>query len=118
MITADYPEERLTPCIPNPCGTNAVCRAQNGVGSCQCLPDYFGNPYEGCRPECVVSSDCPSNEACVRNKCVDPCLGVCGENAECRAINHMPSCACRIGFTGNPYTRCSFVAYERKFLEL
>lgn len=39
--------------------------------------------YEGCRPECVLSSDCPSDKACIRNKCKDPCPGVCGLNAEC-----------------------------------
>lgn len=93
---------------------NAICREQNGIGSCQCQPDYFGNPYEGCRPECVVSSDCPSNKACVNSKCQNPCPGVCAHNAECKVLNHVPSCHCGIGFTGNPYSYCNFIQNERK----
>lgn len=107
----------MTPCIPNPCAANAVCREQNGIGSCQCLPDYYGNPYEGCRPECVVSSDCPSNQACVRNKCQNPCPGLCSQNAECRVLNHLPTCTCIVGYTGDPYRFCSLIQYERKSID-
>jgi len=100
------PEEVATPCIPSPCGANAVCRERNGAGSCVCLPEYIGNPYEGCRPECVRSSDCPSNKACVTNKCQDPCPGTCGQNADCQVINHLPSCTCRQGYEGDPFRFC------------
>lgn len=110
-------QEQSTPCIPSPCGSNAICREQNGAGACQCLPEYFGNPYEGCRPECVLNSDCPSNRACIRNKCQDPCPGTCGQNADCQVVNHLPSCSCRIGFTGDPYQFCS-VQSERKIIFL
>lgn len=106
--------ENLNPCVPSPCGANAVCREQYGAGSCQCLPEYHGNPYEGCRPECVVNSDCASNKACVRNVCVDPCPGVCAQYAECRVINHLASCTCQIGYTGDPYSFCRFIEHERK----
>lgn len=101
--------EILTPCIPSPCGANAVCKEQNGAGSCSCLPDYIGNPYEGCRPECVINSDCPPNEACMNSKCKDPCPGTCGQNADCQVINHLPSCACRPGYSGDPFRFCSIV---------
>lgn len=100
------PQERPTPCMPSPCGSNAVCREQNGAGSCTCLPDYMGNPYEGCRPECVLSSDCPSDRACIRSKCQDPCPGTCGTNADCQVVNHLPSCSCRPGYTGDPFRSC------------
>lgn len=110
--------EPSTPCIPNPCGSNAVCREQNGAGACMCLPDYFGNPYEGCRPECVLNSDCPSNRACIKNKCQDPCPGTCGQNADCLVINHLPSCNCRIGYTGDPYTFCRVQQMERKKIKI
>lgn len=104
--------ETLTPCSPSPCGSNAICREQNGAGACQCLPEYFGNPYEGCRPECVRDSDCSSNRACARNKCVDPCPGTCGQNADCYVSYHKPTCTCRIGYTGNPYSFCSIERQE------
>lgn len=94
------------PCNPSPCGANAVCKERNGAGSCSCLPEYIGDPYIGCRPECVLNSECPYNKACINNKCIDPCTGICGTNAECHVINHAPSCICINGYTGNPLVAC------------
>lgn len=109
QCTLQTPTEILTPCSPSPCGPNAVCREQNKVGACICNEGYFGNPYEGCRPECVSNSDCPGNRACIGNKCQDPCPGTCGINAECTAINHVPTCTCIVGYTGDAYRRCSHI---------
>lgn len=106
--------EQSTPCTPSPCGSNAQCREQNGAGACLCKQDYIGNPYDGCRPECVLNTDCPSNKACNRNKCNDPCPGTCGQNAECQVINHLPSCTCHIGYTGDPYRFCNLQQNDRK----
>ena len=99
--------EILTPCSPSPCGSNAICRELNGVGACTCAPEYVGNPYEGCRPECVLSSDCPSHLDCIRSKCQDPCPGTCGQNADCQVINHLPTCTCLSMYTGDPFRHCS-----------
>jgi hypothetical protein len=110
----ETPKETITPCIPNPCGTNAQCREQNGAGACSCIDQYIGNPYEGCRPECVLNSDCPSNRACLQNKCQDPCPGTCGQNAECQIVNHLPSCTCFSGYTGDPFRLCRLELRERK----
>lgn len=112
FVECNLPPERdvvevRTPCSPSPCGPNAVCRERNGAGSCTCLPEYFGNPYEGCRPECVMNSDCPSNKACQQQKCQDPCPGTCGQNADCQVVNHLPSCTCITGYTGDPYRICT-----------
>lgn len=104
----------VNPCVPSPCGINAVCREQNDAGSCQCMPDYYGNPYEGCRPECTLNSDCPSNRACIRNKCVDPCPGACGTNADCHVINHLPNCVCQHGYTGDSYRYCTLIQHEQR----
>lgn len=113
---ADEPvtSEQPTPCIPTPCGSNAVCRELNGAGSCSCLTDYIGNPYEGCRPECVINSDCTSDRACIRSKCQNPCPGTCGQNAICQVINHLPSCSCQPGYTGDPFRYCNVAIPERK----
>ena len=92
-------------CSPSPCGPNSICRNINGVPSCSCQPSYIGVPPD-CRPECVSNSECPSNMACVAQRCRDPCPGVCGENAECRVVNHNPICNCARGFTGDPFIRC------------
>lgn len=91
------------PCNPSPCGANAEC----SNGACSCLPDYLGNPYELCQPECVINDHCPFNRACVRNKCVDPCIGTCGQNAVCDVSNHVPMCSCPAGMSGNAFVLCS-----------
>ena len=92
-------------CASSPCGPNARC--DNGV--CTCLPEYQGDPYVGCRPECVLNTDCPLNRACIRNKCVDPCPGTCGLNAECRVYNHVPMCSCPSGMVGNAFVQCNIL---------
>lgn len=106
FTVSEPPTEISKPCSPSPCGSNAICKERNGAGSCQCLPDYFGDPYSGCRPECVTNNDCPRDKSCLNNKCINPCPGVCGLNAECRVVNHAPSCTCLLGLTGNPLTAC------------
>ena len=98
--------ENIDPCNPSPCGSNAVCSRQRNAAACQCIPEYFGDPHVACRPECVVHSDCPSNRACLRTKCIDPCPGTCGTNAECRVNNHIPTCTCRENYIGDPFTAC------------
>lgn len=99
-------ETERNPCNPSPCGANAICKERNGAGSCSCLPEYFGDPYTVCKPECVTNTDCPSDKACLNNKCKDPCPGICGINAECRVSYHAPICFCYEGYTGNPSTAC------------
>lgn len=109
---------QINPCLPSPCGPNAKCTERNDVGSCACLPGYIGNPYEGCRPECILDSDCSPTRACINSKCIDPCPGTCGTNAECRVINHRGSCTCFSGYTGDPYQYCSIqpIGKSRLFL--
>jgi len=107
MITV-YEEPR-NPCSPSPCGANAICKERNGAGSCSCISEFFGDPYTGCRPECVMNSDCAKNLACINNKCTDPCPGICGINAECHVINHSPTCSCLHGYTGNALQSCNLI---------
>lgn len=59
-----------------------------------------------CRPECVLNNECPQNKACIRNKCMDPCPGTCGQNALCEVYNHIPMCRCPQGMSGNAFTQC------------
>lgn len=95
------------PCNPSPCGPNALCKEYNGAGSCTCIDDFYGDPYLGCRPECVMNTDCATYSICFNNKCVDPCPGTCGQNTECRITNHAPSCFCLPGYSGNPLHACT-----------
>jgi len=98
--------EPIDPCNPSSCGSNAVCKRQRNTVSCQCIPGYYGDPYVACRRACVVHSDCPSNNACQRKRCIDPCPGICGLNAVCEVHNHNPTCKCIPNYIGDPFTTC------------
>lgn len=100
------------PCHPTPCGSNALCTERNGAGSCVCLPNYFGDPYSDCRPECIQNSDCPSDKNCLNTRCVNPCAGSCAPTAECRVQNHSPVCSCPAGYTGNANVHCKLIQEE------
>ena len=103
--TAVAPACPANPCLPSPCGPNSVCRVVDSHAVCSCQPGCVGSPPT-CRPQCVVSSDCPQNLACINQKCQDPCPGTCGFNARCQVVNHNPICTCAAGFTGDPFARC------------
>jgi len=98
--------ERPASCYPTPCGPNSQCQIQNGIPVCSCLPDFIGSP-PSCRPECVISAECPSQLACMNQKCRDPCIGSCGLNANCHVLNHIPICTCNNGLTGDPFDFCT-----------
>ena len=106
VTTPNVPEPERRPCNPSPCGTNAECFEQSGKVTCKCPQDYLGDPNVACRPECRLNSDCSSSQTCVNSKCIDPCPGLCGIDAECRVTNHLPFCVCEASFTGDPYSAC------------
>lgn len=95
----------VDPCQPSPCGPNADCRIVNSTAVCTCRPEYIGTP-PSCRPECVMSSQCPKDKACLKQRCQDPCPGVCGLNAQCQVYNHSPFCSCLPGYTGAAFSSC------------
>lgn len=95
------------PCNPSPCGLNSQCAVSAAnEPSCSCLPTYVGSP-PNCRPECRVDNECPANRACIRQKCSDPCVGLCGLNALCQVTLHQARCTCPESYTGDPFTVCS-----------
>ena len=106
----------IDPCNPTPCGTNAVCSERNRAAACTCLPGLQGNPYIECKPECTINQECPSNLACMNQKCRDPCPGVCGVHATCSVNNHYPICQCDPGYEGDAFVRCTRKT-TRKFQE-
>lgn len=103
------------PCVPSPCGPNSECRDRNGIPSCSCLSLYIGSP-PNCRPECSVNSECRSNQACINQKCKDPCIGSCGVAARCSTINHIPVCTCDEGYEGDPFSYCHIKPKPRMYI--
>ncbi|XP_029178983.1 neurogenic locus notch homolog protein 3 [Nylanderia fulva] len=92
---------------PCKCGDNAECEVVNHQAKCTCPKTWVGNPYVSCRPECTAHSECPpSKPACLYQKCVNPCDGVCGVNADCNLRGITPVCSCPRHMTGNPFVSC------------
>lgn len=96
----------VNPCQPSPCGPNSRCQPVGDSPSCSCLENFFGQP-PNCRPECVTNSECSSNNVCRNNRCVDPCPGLCGNNALCRVISHSAMCYCENEYAGDPFVQCT-----------
>lgn len=118
LIVAPAPVEiPQNPCQPSPCGPNSDCREINGSPSCSCLPEFLGTP-PNCRPECVTNSECSNTLACINRKCKDPCIGMCGQNAHCRTVNHIPICMCNSGFLGDPFILCNVQRSKVSFIIL
>lgn len=111
ILSVQKETPKQDPCLPNPCGPYSVCKVVNGVGVCSCQPNYVGAP-PACKPECIISANCPLDLACINMHCKDPCPGTCGVNARCAVVNHNPICSCTAGYTGDPFIRC--VQEERK----
>lgn len=101
----DRPVTPINVCVPSPCGPYSQCQQRGESPSCTCLPNYIGSP-PNCRPECTTNSECPTNRACINEKCRDPCPGSCGILTQCSVLNHTPMCKCLDGYTGNPFTVC------------
>lgn len=101
----EYHDEPESPCVPTPCGLNSKCVVSNGSPSCSCLPNYKGIPPY-CRPECTTNSDCPNRLACINERCSDPCVNACGDDAQCSVALHVPNCYCIEGTAGNPFVAC------------
>lgn len=89
-------------CNPSPCGPNALCTN----GQCHCIENHQGDPFLGCRPECVLNTDCPNDKACSQNKCINPCINTCADNAICHVYNHIPMCSCPQRMTGSAFIEC------------
>lgn len=102
---AYLPIPRNDPCRPSPCGLYTECHVIENHPVCSCLSGYLGAPPD-CHPECMINAQCPFDRACVNQQCVDPCPGICGLNAMCRAVNHNPICSCMPGYNGDPFDRC------------
>lgn len=114
----------VNPCTNgNPCDRTAECRIENHRAICTCPPGYVGDPFIRCflespapKPECTYDHECPASKACINQACRDPCAerNPCSQHAECRTIQHHPTCHCPAGWAGDPQVQC----YKRKLFIL
>lgn len=93
-------------CASSPCGINAVCYNS----TCLCIPEYHGNPYAECRPECTSDNECQKQLACIKLKCINPCKNACGIDAVCNVYNHLAICECPTPLRGDPFVACRHVS--------
>lgn len=107
----------VDPCLRDrPCSSRAECRAQNHISVCRCPPQYSGNPYVNCQPieepECRQDGDCPTQLACLNQKCQDPCPVIypCQDPAECTVLPTFPvrtmACVCPSGYVSSGSSTC------------
>lgn len=106
-------------CRVDNCGVNALCKSFNHQAICTCAPGYTGNAHYECTnipktpievftPECFNNNDCPDEETCKNEKCINPCREhkVCAINAFCSVKHHEPICKCPAGYEGIPTIEC------------
>ncbi|XP_038215243.1 fibrillin-1-like [Zerene cesonia] len=113
-ITKCLENQCVNPCDKSPCAANTDCYVSKHEPVCECQSGSHGDPYKGCvKFECIKDSDCPSDEACVNNKCRNSCNipRACGRNANCVSRDHIGHCYCASGFTGDPVLGCVPVQY-------
>ncbi|XP_046660571.1 slit homolog 2 protein-like [Homalodisca vitripennis] len=55
---------------------------------------------------CADNDGCKKQLACIEGICLNPCPGPCYGNTICEVLEHVPSCSCKPGFSGNPVTGC------------
>lgn len=96
----------VSPCSPSPCGPHSVCQVKMGRPVCSCQSNFIGSS-PNCKPECLISQECPIDMSCVSFKCIHPCPNSCGPHSECTVINHTPYCSCKPGFEGDAFVGCT-----------
>ncbi|KAG5895969.1 hypothetical protein JTB14_027969 [Gonioctena quinquepunctata] len=82
--------------------------------SCMCLPGYVGDADTECKPApekepgCSDNRECPSTDACLNRKCVNPCAvgNPCALTGECKSTDHKAICSCPPGLIGDPFIKC------------
>lgn len=78
-------------CTTMHCASNAVCVVEEGNPECKCLKGYEGDGIAECvkvktpmnLTACENDTQCIGTESCINAKCQSPCIGTCGNAAEC-----------------------------------
>lgn len=121
---SDCPSDRscinkkcVNPCAQSKeCVEPAICVPLNHKADCACPPGYLGSVATGCelpKAGCRSDSECPSQQACINDRCINPCAESqpCGTNAICTTFDTVPVktmiCECPPGYEGNAVIACA-----------
>lgn len=97
------------------CGRGAVCKVADHHALCLCPDGFRGEPSQECVSfECQTNDDCESSKICDDGSCKNPCLGACGNNAQCKVVHRHAQCSCPSGYYGNPLIDCLKLACQKK----
>ena len=86
-------------CEEDTCAVTAQCVGRQHQAMCQCPAGTNGNPYLECKgrepveaPECEQDADCPSQHACINQKCQNPCkiAQLCSADQKCKVQDTLP----------------------------
>jgi hypothetical protein len=97
------------------CGINEICSVFNHRPECSCEKGFIQDYEKGCilhEEVCRYDGDCPSQTACIRSECVNPCNATepCGVNSICKVLDTLPVrtmiCECLPGYQGNAAIQC------------
>lgn len=115
-------------CDEDTCADSAICKGQQHQPKCYCPQGTTGNPFIRCtlllsppdgQPECRSDSECPTQMACINQKCVNPCANeqVCKPDQECRVLDTSPlrtvMCQCPPDMVVDSSGRCISVRHEQ-----
>ena len=95
------------------CAVNEMCQAYDHRPECACLPGFVPDNEKGCiEVGCSTDGECPSQTACIKGDCVNPCNVTmpCGVNSVCKVLDTLPVrtmiCECLPGYQGNAALQC------------
>lgn len=91
-------------CDEETCALDAVCLPRNHQPQCECKAGLVGNPHQQClppeqtitiqssKPSCLHDSECPSQLACINQRCSNPCAlaQVCSSQQTCTVLDILP----------------------------
>lgn len=106
------------------CGQNEICRVYQHQPECTCPPGFIYDEANGCialDERCHSDAECPSQTACIRGDCTNPCNATepCGVNTICRVLDTVPVrtmvCECLPGYQGNAAVQCDKSEFLQSF---
>nr|XP_027235377.1 prion-like-(Q/N-rich) domain-bearing protein 25 [Penaeus vannamei] len=87
----------VDPCASHVCPGDTPCYVEDHKPLCKfCPPGFTVDPEFGCVKAigCRDDSECPTNQACINEKCLNPCVArnPCSAKEDCKVQNQRATC--------------------------